>query len=333
MDRNIDYKNIMVYVEISDEKPVNVGLEMMTPARTIADAKGGKVIALIVDKNSSDAAEIVAESGADEIILVEAPAYNGDIYTEILENLVSKYEPAVLMIGGNQYGKEIAPRLAARFNTGCITDVIGVSVEDDGKIVWTTPMYGGTILNDVIVEESRPQIITVHSGAFKKPLKGDMVKGNILSENALYNEASVKTNIVDTVKEISETINLEEADVVVSGGRGMGSAENFSLVEEMAQLLGGVVGATRPAIEAEWVSRAHQVGQSGKIVSPKLYIACGISGATQHMSGMVGSDYIVAINKDEDAPIFEVANVGIVGNVLEVLPVMIEEIKKIKSSN
>lgn len=120
-------------------------------------------------------------------------------------------------------------------------------------------MYGGTILNDVIVEESRPQIITVRSGAFKKPLKGDMAKGNILSENALYNEASVKTNIVDTVKEISETINLEEADVVVSGGRGMGSAENFSLVEEMAQLLGGVVGATRPAIEAEWVSRAHQL--------------------------------------------------------------------------
>lgn len=326
-------KNIIVYVEISDEKPINVGLEMMTPARKIADAKGGKVIALVVDKDGKEAAEILSESGADEIILVEAPKYNGDIYTEIIENIASKYQPSILMIGGSQYGKEIAPRLGARLNAGCVTDAIGVSIEDNGKIIWTTPMYGGTILNDVTVEEDKPQIITIRSGAFKKPLKGGTGKGKISIEKPLYNEASVKAKIVNTVKEISETINLEEAEVIVSGGRGMGSKENFSLIEEMARLLGGVVGATRPAIEAEWVSRAHQVGQSGKIVSPKLYIACGISGATQHVSGMVGSDYIVAINKDEDAPIFEVANVGIVGNALEVLPVMIEEIKKMNASN
>lgn len=333
MDKNIDYKNIMVYVEISDEKPVNVGLEMMTPARKIADVKGGKVIALIIDKDGKGAAEIVSESGADEVILVETPNYNGDIYTEIIENITSKYQPSIFMIGGSQYGKEIAPRLAARLNAACVTDAIGVSIEDNEKIIWTTPMYGGTILNDVTVEEDKPQIITIRSGAFKKPLKGERVKGNVSIEKPLYNETSVKAKIIDTVKEISETINLEEAEVIVSGGRGMGTKENFSLIEEMAQLLGGVVGATRPAIEAQWVSRAHQVGQSGKIVSPKLYIACGISGATQHVSGMVGSDYIVAINKDEDAPIFEVANVAIVGNVLEVLPVMIEEIKKIKAFN
>lgn len=330
MDKNVDCKNIMVYIEVSDEKPVNVGLEMITPARIIADAKGGKLIALVVDKNGKAAAETIAENGADEVILVEAPDFNSDVYTEIIENIVSKYQPETFMVGGSQYGKEIASRLAARFNAGCVTDAIGVSIED-GKTVWTTPVYGGTILNDVVVEETTPQIIIVRSGAFKK-LADCKNKGTIVSEKALYNEASLKATIVDTVKEISETINLEEAEVIVSGGRGMGNAENFALVEEMAQLLGGVVGATRPAIEAEWVSRAHQVGQSGKIVSPKLYIACGISGATQHVSGIVGSDYIVAINKDEDAAIFEVANVGIVGNVLEVLPVMIEEIKKIQAS-
>ena len=143
-------------------------------------------------------------------------------------------------------------------------------------------------------------------------------------------ESSIKAKIVGTVKEISESVNLEEAQVIVSGGRGMGNAENFKLVEELASVLGGVVGATRPVIEEGWVSRAHQVGQSGKIVAPKLYIACGISGATQHTSGMTGSNYVIAINKDEDAPIFEVANVGIVGNVAEVLPVMIEEMKKLK---
>ena len=142
---------------------------------------------------------------------------------------------------------------------------------------------------------------------------------------------AIKTKVVEAVKEISESVNLEEAKVIVTGGRGMGSQENFALVEELAQLLGGVVGATRPAIEEGWVSRAHQVGQSGKIVSPALYIACGVSGATQHVSGMTGSGYVVAINKDEDAPIFDVADVGIVGDVMKVLPAMIEEIRKRKA--
>ena len=153
----------------------------------------------------------------------------------------------------------------------------------------------------------------------------------VTEKNIEIPTGAVKAKIIDTVKEISESVNLEEAEVIVSGGRGMGNAENFKLVEELARVLGGVVGATRPAIENGWISRAHQVGQSGKIVAPKLYIACGISGATQHTSGMSGSNYIVAINKDEDAPIFEIANIGIVGNVTEILPVMIEEMKKVKA--
>ena len=188
--------------------------------------------------------------------------------------------------------------------------------------------YNGNVLNDMKMGENLPHIATVRSGSFAKNLD-ESRSGEVADEDVTAED--VRTKVVETVKEIAESVNLEEAQVIVSGGRGMGSKENFALVEQLAEVLGGVVGATRPAIEEGWVSRAHQVGQSGKIVAPKLYIACGISGATQHVSGMIGSGYIVAINKDEDASIFDVADVGIVGDVTKVLPVMIEEMKKRKA--
>ena len=184
-------------------------------------------------------------------------------------------------------------------------------------------------MEDVKIKTT-PQIATLRSGAFQKV--EDPTEGEVVAKEVKVADDAIKAKITESVKEIAETINLEEAEVIVSGGRGMGSKENFALVDDLAKLLGGVVGATRPAIEDGWVSKIHQVGQSGKIVAPKLYIACGISGATQHVSGIMNSGYIVAINKDEDAPIFDVANVGIVGDVMKGLPVMIEEIKKIKDA-
>ncbi|MEG2898051.1 MAG: electron transfer flavoprotein subunit alpha/FixB family protein [Eubacterium sp.] len=325
-------KNIMIYIEIADQKPVKVSLEMLTPAREIADAQNEKVIAVVLGHAVSDVARQVAESGADQVILIDAPEfenYNLDRYAGALSELVETHKPSALFIGATQDGKDLAPLVAAEFNTGCVSDALALSTDDAGNILWTCPVYGGTILNHAVIETTRPQIGTIRSGAFKK--LENPATGAVTPETITLSEAQLKTKVIDSVKEISETINLEEAEVIVSGGRGMGCKEDFALVEELAALLGGVVGATRPAIEDGWVSRIHQVGQSGKIVAPKLYIACGISGATQHLSGIVNSDYIVAINKDEDAPIFDVANVGIVGNVLKVLPTMIEEIKKLRA--
>ena len=172
---------------------------------------------------------------------------------------------------------------------------------------------------------------TVRGGSFSKSIEEGKA-GKIIEETIEIAEETVFTKIANVVKEISEAVNLEDADVIVSGGRGMGSKENFALVQQLADVCGGVVGATRPAIEEEWIGRSHQVGQSGKIVAPKLYIACGVSGATQHVSGMIGSGYIIAINKDEDAPIFDIADVGIVGDAMKILPLMIEEIKKYKEA-
>jgi electron transfer flavoprotein alpha subunit len=327
-----DCKGIMVVIETSNGAAKSVGLEMLTPAKEIASAKGTDVTAVLIGEGLEDAAKQAAYYGADKIITVD----NADLkeysekHSSVLMSLIEKYKPETVLIGATQNGKDLAPIVAGRLDLGCVTDTVAIKLGDDKKLVFTCPMYSGNILSDNVIE-TVPQIATVRGGAFKKgePDESKSPEEIVIAEEMPYGD--IKTTVKETVKEISEAINLEDAQVIVAGGRGMGSAENFKLVDELAQVLGGVVGATRAPVEDGWLSRAHQIGQSGKIVAPKLYIACGISGATQHVTGMIGSDYIVAINKDEDAPIFDIANVGIVGNVMQVIPAMIEEIKKLKA--
>ena len=314
-------KNVMVYVETAEGKPVNVGLEMLTAAKGIAE----KVTAVVI--GAADAAATTIAYGADEAITVDAAEYNTEAYAGIVAELVKKYAPEMVFVGATANGKDLGARVAATLKAGCVTDVIAVK-EADGKIVLTQPLYGGSIYSDAVVEGLAVAI--VRGGAFKKADEPDTAKeGAIIAEAVVAPELRAK--IVDSVLEISESVDLEGAEIIVAGGRGVGTKENYEMVKELASLLGGVVGATRPVIEEGWISRAHQVGQSGKIVAPKLYLAFGISGAAQHMSGITGSDYIVAVNKDEEAPIFEIANVAIVGNCIDALQIMIEEVKKMKS--
>lgn len=325
-------KNILVYIEVADAAPVKVSLESLAQAKRMADEKGEKVIAAVIGQNIGDAAKEAAAAGADKVITVDDAAFadfNLDVTADVMMQIIEKEKPEAVFVGGTQDGKDLAPKLGAKCATGCASDVVGMKLDEQGNIDFTCPLYSGTVLEDVVIAEARPQIATLRSGAFKKLEEAG--QGEVVSESFTVADDAVKAKITETVKELTESVNLEDAEIIVSGGRGMGSADNFKLVQELADLLGGVVGATRPAIEDGWVPRNHQVGQSGKIVAPKLYIACGISGATQHLSGITGSDYIVAINKDEDAPIFSVANIGIVGNALKVLPVMIEEVKKIQA--
>ena len=323
-----DVKNIMVYVETADKAPVNCALEVLGKASEIAKAKGEEVIAVLIGKDLEEAGKVAIQAGADKAVIVENDNCQVEAHRAILSKLVEKYKPAVVMAGATQFAKDLMPIIAKRFETGCAVDVLNIKCED-GKLVLTCPVYGGTVLNDVVIKEA-PVVMSIRSGSFAKNIVPEKT-GEIIKEDVSVPEDSILTKIIDIVKEIGEQVNLEEAEVIVSGGRGMGTKENFELVKQLADVCGGVVGATRPAIEDEWIPRSHQVGQSGKIVSPKLYIACGISGATQHLSGMIGSEYIVAINKDEDAPIFDVADVGIVGDAVKVIPLLIEEIKKIKS--
>ena len=314
-------KNVMVYVETAEGKPVNVGLEMLTAAKEIAE----KVTAVVI--GAADAAATTIACGADEAITVDAAEYNTEAYAAIVAELVKKYAPDMLFVGATANGKDLGARVAAALKAGCVTDVIAIK-ESDGKVVLTQPLYGGSIYSDSVVEGFA--IAIVRGGAFKKVDEPDTAKeGAIIAETVVAPELRAK--IVDSVLEISESVDLEGADIIVAGGRGVGNKENYEMVKELAGLLGGVVGATRPVIEEGWISRAHQVGQSGKIVAPKLYIAFGISGAAQHLSGITGSDYIVAVNKDEEAPIFEIANIAIVGNCIDALQIMIEEVKKMKA--
>lgn len=309
----------LLFIETCGEKILGGSLELISALKSL-DIEGR---ALVVGNRR--AAEEVA-SFSIPVIFVDS-ATDTDTLTEILGETVKEENPDIVLLANTTLAKDVAPRIAGRINLGCVSDVIEININNE-KVIYTRPVYGGTILEHIEVEGTA--VVTVRNGSYSKPQVGETAE---INEKVIkIKENTIKSKIVDVVKEISESVNLEEAKVIVSGGRGMGSAENFKLVEELANVLGGVVGASRSPIENGWISRAHQVGQSGKIVSPKLYIACGISGATQHTSGMSDSNYIVAINKDEDAPIFEIANIGIVGDVNEIIPAMIEEVKKLKDS-
>ncbi|MBR2560523.1 MAG: electron transfer flavoprotein subunit alpha/FixB family protein [Eubacterium sp.] len=288
----------LLYFEMKDGSPVGASRELVSAA----EALGAEAVAVSV-KNGGDAIE-------------------EDVVTETLAKKAEETGADVVLLAATTIGKLTAPRIAARLGGGSVNDAIAVKA-DDGAIVVTRPVFGGTAQENLKIQAC-PAVISIRGGSYPAPETAPEAE-------VLDGCADVRTKIVEVIEEAGEAVNLEDANVIVAGGRGMGTEEDFKLCGELADLLGGVVGATRPVIESGWISRTHQVGQSGKIVNPDLYIACGVSGATQHLSGMVGSKYIIAINKDEDAPIFSVADVGIVGDVKQILPLFIEEVKKRKA--
>ena len=330
-----EYKNVWVYVEVFGGKAKNVGLEIIGPGKKIAEAAGDKVVAVLVGSDLDDAAKAAVSYGADQIITVGGDSYAEyfvESYVYALEQLVTKYKPAAFLFGATSNGRELAPRLAARLKTGVAADCTGIEVGDGGVIQWTRPVYSGRFLSVVECAEARPQIGTVRPGIFKRGEPDTARTAEIVKEEIALPAGAVHTSIIEKITEAAEgAVKLEDAEIIVSGGRGLGKPENFSLVKDLADLLGGVVGASRAAVDAGWINHVHQVGQTGKTVGPKLYIACGISGAIQHLAGMSGSDVIIAINRDADAPIFEIADYGIVGDLKEVLPAFTAAVKKLKA--
>lgn len=322
----LNKKNIMVYIETHEKAPINISLEALTQATKIAKETGEQVVAILIGEKLEEAAKACTKFGADEVLLIEDKNQNIEFLGKSLAQLVKKYETNMFLTGSTPDSKDLAGIIASQIEFPAFTDVLGIKYDNEKWLI-TISMYNGNILREVAVPKKETLIVTLRSGVCKK--ENIVGKTEVIQKETLEKEFLL-TKILDTVKEISENINLEEAEVIVTGGRGMGSKENFELVKQLAEVCGGVVGATRPVTEENWIPRTHQIGQSGKIVAPKLYIACGVSGATQHISGITGSKYIVAINKDEDAPIFEIADIGIVGNAMDILPIMIEEIKKIK---
>lgn len=336
MSANLEHKNVWVFIETEYGKEKKVGFELLTPGRKIADTINQELVAVMFGKDIKNIAKEAIAYGADKVLLVEDPIferYSTDAVTNTFMNLIDKYKPNAILIGATINGRDFGPRVACRLGTGLTADCTEISYNSEtNNVKWTRPAFGGNLMADIECPNIRPQMGTVRPGVYKKPLKQENNKGEIIEEKFDIPENTIRTKIVETIKEISEDINLEEAEIIVSGGRGLGKAENFSYIRDLASALGGAVGSSRAAVDSGWIPHAHQVGQTGKTVAPKIYIACGISGAIQHLAGMSGSDVIIAINKDKNAPIFEVAHYGIVGDLFEVIPVFIKEIEKYKNS-
>lgn len=329
-------KDLWVYVETKEDGSAkSVGLELLHPGRDLADKQGGRLVAVVIGSGVEQAVIDASAHGADQVIVVDSPEfkdYTTDAYTAAMYHLIDKYGPTTLLIGATPDGRDMGPRLACRIKTGLTADCTGLDIDpESGNVAWTRPAFGGNLMATIICPDHRPQIGTVRPGVFKKSAPG-YAKGEVIREEFHVAPEQIRTELLEIIRETAgELVDLEGADIIVSGGRGVGGPEGFAPVKALADVLGATVGASRAAVDSGWISHAHQVGQTGKTVAPKLYIACGISGAIQHLAGMSGSDCIVAINKDPDAPIFDVADYGIVGNLFEVLPALTEEIKKLKA--
>ena len=329
-------KDLWGYVETKEDGSAkNVGLELLSPGRDLADKQGGRLVAIVIGSGVEQAVSDASAHGADQVIVVDSPEfkdYTTDAYTAAMYYLIEKYGPTTLLIGATPDGRDMGPRLACRIKTGLTADCTGLDIDpESGNVAWTRPAFGGNLMATILCPDHRPQIGTVRPGVFKKSAPGD-ANAEVVREEFHVAPEQIRTELLEVIREAAgELVDLEGADIIVSGGRGVGGPEGFAPVKALADVLGATVGASRAAVDSGWISHAHQVGQTGKTVAPKLYIACGISGAIQHLAGMSGSDCIVAINKDPEAPIFDVADYGIVGNLFEVRPALTEEIKKLKA--
>lgn len=326
------YKGVWTFSEQRNGKLANVAKELLGEGRKLADQLGEPLVAVLLGHNISSQAETLVAYGADQVFVADAPELENfleDSYAQVIVDLVLKEKPNIILMGATAIGRSLAPKIAARLETGLTADCTGLEVDVAEKnLLQTRPAFGGNLMATILCPNHRPQMATVRPKVFK-PLEPDATKkGAITKVDLSKNEWDIRTKILEIVNEVGYTVNLEEANIIVSGGRGLGDPKNFDLVRELAEVLGGAVGASRATVDAGWIPYSHQVGQTGKTVGPKVYIACGIRGAIQHLAGMQSSDIIVAINKDPDAPIFKLATFGIVGDVLEILPMLTKEFKK-----
>ena len=331
----MESKNLWVVVETEEGAAKNVGYELLSVGRTLADKLGQQLVALVMGKNVQAVAQASIAYGADQVLLVEGDeyaTYNTDAATYAVVTLIEKYHPSIVLYGATNNGRDLAPRVACRLETGLTADCTELDIDEEtGLLVSTRPTFGGNLMATILCPDHRPQMSTVRPGVFKKGTPDEGRTGEIVAEDVHIDPAQIRVSLVERVKEVAEAVNLEEAEIIVSGGRGLKEEKGFELIRELAGVLGATVGASRAAVDAGWISHVHQVGQTGKTVAPKLYIAVGISGAIQHLAGMSGSDTVVAINKDPDAPIFDVADYAVVGDLYEVVPALIEAVRAKKA--
>lgn len=326
------YKDVWVFIEHEQGRVSSVSFELLGEGRKLADALGCKLCGFIFGKEVEGFVQEAIAYGAEKVYVTESPLlepYRTDPFACAAVHLIRKYKPEIVLFGATVQGRDFAGTVATTIEAGLTADCTGLDIDPETKYLrQTRPAFGGNIMATILdYPHYRPQMATVRPKVFPMPTRDDSRKGKVIREPLPMTEDQIRTKVLEFIKG-AEAVNLSDAEIIVSGGRGVGNAENFKVIRELADVLGAAVGASRAAVDAGWIPYEHQVGQTGRTVRPKIYFACGISGSIQHQAGMKTSDIIVAINKDPEAPIFKIATYGVVGDLFTIVPMIKEEFKK-----
>ena len=342
-----EYKGVYVYAQQVDNKLDNIAFELLGKAKDLAKDLNTDVTAVLIGSDVKGLADELAAYGADKVIVVDVSyleAATTEIYTHALASVINEFKPEIMLVGATAIGRDLGPRVSARVATGLTADCTQLDIGDfplvakegqeqkHNQLLMTRPAFGGNTIATIACPNNRPQMATVRPGVMQKiePVEG--AKANVVEYNPGFTPDDKYVEILDIVKSVSETVDIMDAKILVSGGRGVGSPENFQMLRDLADALGGEVSCSRAVVDAGWMPKDMQVGQTGKTVRPQVYFAIGISGAIQHVAGMEESDIIIAINKDESAPIFDVADYGVVGDLNKIVPKLTEMIKAAKAA-
>lgn len=337
-----EYKGVYVFAQQVDNEISGIAFELLGKAKDLANDLNTDVTAVLIGSGVKGLADQLAEYGADKVIVVDDPElkeYRTEPYTHALASVINEYKPEIMLVGATAIGRDLGPRVSARVQTGLTADCTVLEIGDfpinpipnqeqkHNQLLMTRPAFGGNTIATIACPDNRPQMATVRAGVMQKitPIKG--AKAEVIEFNPGFTPDDKYVEILNIVKEVTDTVDIMEAKILVSGGRGVGSAENFKLLDDLAEVIGGTVSCSRAVVDNGWKSKELQVGQTGKTVRPQVYFAIGISGAIQHTAGMEESDIIIAINKDETAPIFDVADYGIVGDLNKIVPMLTEQLK------
>jgi electron transfer flavoprotein alpha subunit len=330
-----DYKGVLVYAEQRNGKIHNVVYELLGKGRELADQLEESLFAVVIGSQLDEDVEKVTIRGPDKVYVYDHPELanpRDDPYSQLLVNIVHEVKPSIFLIGATAFGRSIGPKVAASLKTGLTADCTGLEIDTETKqLLQTRPAYGGNVLATIVTKNSRPQMATVRYKVMKEAEITPKKRGEVIKKPFEMSELLDRVKIVD-FKPVREQVNIVDAEIIVSGGKGLGNPQGFKIIEELARIMGGAVGASRPTVDEDWIEYHHQVGLSGRTVRPKLYMACGISGAVQHLAGMKTSDSIISINKDPDAPILNISSLGAVGDLYEVIPILIKKIKEHKKN-
>ncbi|MBC8018029.1 MAG: electron transfer flavoprotein subunit alpha [Verrucomicrobia bacterium] len=331
------YRGVWVFVEQTEGEPAKVSWELLGIGKELAESLGVELCAMVIGENVEHLCNEAFAHGAAKAYLVDAPVYyhyRTEAYVEACCHLIEKYKPEVILMGATGMGRDLAGAVATRVATGLTADCTGLAIDDKRNLMQTRPAFGGNIMATIMCDKFRPQMSTVRPNVMQMPERNEGAQGTIIRDPFVVPEGNILTKVIEIIRDThnKSAVDITGADFIISGGRGMMGPENFAMLQELADELGGVVGASRSAVDAGWMPGDRQVGQTGKTVRPKIYIACGISGAIQHLVGMQDSDMVIAINRDKNAPIFEVASYSIVGDLFQVVPAITRQIRELKQT-